>query len=257
MHRFLPLLATFAVIAVNAAANIVPINGVQTGELSARYPTGFTPAGWVFSIWSLIYIGLIAFSVYASRPAGLRNARVARILPAYYASCVGNAVWIFMWHYELIGASLACMLVILVSLVVVYLQLFASEPRELAERWCMDAPFSLYLGWITTATLANFATWFYDLQRWPFDLAMEEWALLTVVAATAVYTAIGVRTGDAIYTLVFVWAALGIVLQTLEISAAVRLAAAAGCAVALVVSFAAAAGGPLTVGRASGRGPPA
>jgi hypothetical protein len=107
----------------------------------------------------------------------------------------------------------------------------------------VDLPFSLYLGWITTATLANLAALFFDLGVYPFGLAMDEWAILTVVAATGIYAAAGVRTGDALYTAVFAWAALGIVLQTLETSPPVRLAAAAGGAVALVVTVASLVGG--------------
>lgn len=243
MRRFTPLIATLIVIAVNAAANIVPINGVGTGELSARYPTGFTPAGWVFSIWGLIYLGLTAFSLYAARGGTPGNARTERVITPYLASCVGNAAWIFMWHYELIAASLACMLVILGSLLVAYVRLNAEPPVSFAERACVDLPFSLYLGWITTATLANLAALFFDLDVYPFELAMDEWAILTVVAATGIYAAAGVRTGDAVYTAVFAWAALGIVLQTLEISQPVRLAAAAGCAVAVVVTAVSLVGG--------------
>jgi hypothetical protein len=242
MRRFAPLVATLIVIAVNAAANILPINGVGTGELSARYPTGFTPAGWVFSIWGLIYLGLIAFSLYAARPGTAGNARTDGVLVPYLASCVGNAAWIFMWHFELIAASLACMLVILGGLLVAYVRLNGSPPASFAERACVDLPFSLYLGWITTATLANLAALFFDLGVYPFDLAMDEWAILTVVAATGIYAA-GVRTGDAVYTAVFAWASLGIVLQTLEISQPVRLAAMAGCAVAVVVTAVSLVGG--------------
>jgi hypothetical protein len=153
------------------------------------------------------------------------------------------AAWIFMWHYELIAASLACMLVILGSLLVAYVRLNAEPPVSFAERACVDLPFSLYLGWITTATLANLAALFFDLDVYPFELAMDEWAILTVVAATGIYAAAGVRTGDAVYTAVFAWAALGIVLQTLEISQPVRLAAAAGCAVAVVVTAVSLVGG--------------
>ena len=236
MRRFAPLIATLVVIAVNAAANILPINGVGTGELSARYPTGFTPAGWVFAIWGLIYFGLTAFSLYAARAGTPGNARTGRVITSYLASCAGNVAWIFAWHFELIAASLACMLVILGSLLVVYVRLNGSPPGSLAERACVDLPFSLYLGWITTATLANLGALFFDLGVYPFGLAMDEWAILTVVAATGIYAAAGVRTGDAVYTAVFAWAALGIVLQTLEISQPVRLAAAAGCAVAVVVT---------------------
>jgi hypothetical protein len=235
MRRYLSLLFTLAVIAVNAAANILPINDVNTGEISARYPTGFTPAGWVFSIWGLIYAGLAAFSIHAARARD--TSRLAGIEPAYWLSCIANGLWIFMWHYGRILESLVLMLVILGCLIVIYLRLRSTAPpASLAERLCVDAPFSLYFGWITTATLANLAAWFFALNTWPFGLRMDDWALLTVVTATAVYTAIGVRTQDAIYTGVFLWASLGIVLQTLETSDPVRLAAAAGCAVMLVVT---------------------
>ena len=237
MRRYLALLATLAVIGVNAAANIVPINGVNTGQVSAHYPTGFTPAGWVFAIWSLIYLGLISFGVYALRVLPGRAGRVRGIEPAYLVSCLANVVWIFMWHYGHILASLALMLVLLVSLIVVYVRLQLVSASTLGERVCVDMPFSLYLGWITTATLANLAAWFYDVSVYPFALPMDDWAILTVVAATAIYTAVGVRTRDAIYTAVFAWASLGIVLQTLPTSHAVRLAAAAGCAVMVIVTL--------------------
>lgn len=236
MRRYISILFTLTVLAVNAAANILPINGVNTGEISARYPTGFTPAGWVFSIWGLIYIGLVVFSVFAARSQSLSAARIRAIEPAYWLSCLANAVWIFMWHYGYILASLALMLVILGCLIFIYLRLRTSSASSWSERLCVDAPFSLYFGWITTATLANLAAWFHAIGTWPFGLPMEDWALLTVVTATAIYTAMGARTHDVIYTLVFGWASLGIVLQTLETSHAVRLAAAAACAVMVVVT---------------------
>jgi hypothetical protein len=128
------------------------------------------------------------------------------------------------------------MLVIAGALLVVYVRLNGEHPTSPAEYACVHLPFSLYVGWITTAMLANLAAVFFDLGVYPFGLAMNDWAILTVVTATGIYAAAGVRTGDAVYTAVFGWASLGIVLQTQEISRAVRLAAAAGCAVALVVT---------------------
>ena len=237
MRKYLILIATLVVIGVNAAANIVPINGVNTGQVSASYPTGFTPAGWVFAIWSLIYLGLVAFSIFAARATPVQATRVRRIETAYFVSCVANAIWIFMWHYGFILASLALMLVLLGSLIVIYINLRRTTALSFGERLCVDMPFSLYLGWITTATLANLAAWFYDVKEYPFNLPMDDWAIITVVVATAIYTAVGVRTRDAIYTAVFAWASLGIVLQTLPTTQAVRLAAAAGCAVAVLVTL--------------------
>jgi hypothetical protein len=237
MRRYISALFTLAVIGVNAAANILPINGVNTGEISARYPTGFTPAGWVFSIWGLIYIGLAAFSVYAARVPMATESRVRQIEPAYWVSCVANAVWIFMWHHTRILESIVLMLILLGGLVFIYVRLRATPAATLSERLCVDAPFSLYFGWITTATLANLAALFFEIKSYPFGLSMDDWAILTVVTATAIYTAMGVKTGDAVYTSVFCWASLGIVLQTLETSDAVRLAAAAACASMVIVTL--------------------
>jgi translocator protein len=230
LKRFLALASTLIVIGVNAAANILPINGFNTGQLSALYPTGFTPAGWVFAIWSLIYLGLIALSIWAIRAKDAAAARMAVILPAFLVSCVANASWIFVWHYRQILASLLVMLVLLASLIVVYVQLRRTRPQSLGERLCVDLPISLYLGWITTATIVNLAAWFYDRGAYPFGFEMNEWAILSVTAATAVFVAVGTRTRDALYVAVFAWASLGIVLQKLPISEPVRLVATAGCA---------------------------
>jgi translocator protein len=237
MRRYTILVATLFVIGMNAAANILPINGVTTGELSASYPTGFTPAGWVFSIWSLIYLGLLALSIWAIRARGEAAQRIRNIETPYLISSAANASWILLWHYERILESLAVMLVLLASLVTIYARLRRQPPVSRIEWWCVAFPISLYLGWITTATLANFGAWFFDAQFYPFGLAMDEWALVTVVLAVSIYVAAGTRLRDPIYTAVFVWASLGIVYQTLPISEPVRLAAAAGFAVVAILTM--------------------
>jgi len=244
MRRFLVLAATLVVIGVNAAATLLPINGLATGELSALYPTGFTPAGWVFSIWSLIYVGLVAYGVHAAQLAGRAArgantrmlARLRAIEPAYLTSAVANVAWIFLWHYRFVGASVLAMLVLLASLVVVYVQLRRQPPVSGLQRVIVDGTFSLYLGWITTATFANLGAWFFAIGDWPFALTMDEWAIVTVVLATGIYVAAGMWTADAIYTAVFVWAALGIVYRASGISDPVRLAAATGVAAVAAIT---------------------
>lgn len=236
--RLAPLLAILAVLAVNAAANIVPINGFTTGQLAAMLPTGFTPPGWVFRIWSLIYLGLFAFGIAAlAGPAAIRE-RAASVTPLFLVNAAGNIGWVFAWHYRQVGLSLVLMVVILATLIAITMKL----RRRPAERWTarllVDAPFSLYFGWITTASLANLGNWFYALQAWPLGLAMDDWALVTVVVATAVYVWMTTVTRDLIYGAVFVWVAAGIYLRPAGIVDAVQLAAAAGgvmVAVAIVI----------------------
>lgn len=229
-----PLIATLIVIAVNAAANLVPLGGMNTGQLSALYPTGFTPPGWVFGIWPIIYLGLLAFSLAAIFGVPATRERIAAIRTPYYVSAFGNAAWIFVWHYRMVALSVAVMLLLLAALIVIFLRL-RRLPEPARTAWItVDAPFSLYFGWITTATLVNFATLCFEWKWYPFGLTMDQWALATVVAAGALYAWMGALTRDVVYCAVFVWAAFGVWTGTPVITPAVQLAAGAGAAVVIV-----------------------
>ncbi len=227
-RNFIPLLATLIVITVNAAANIVPINGFNTGELSAMYPTGFTPSGYVFAIWSLIYLGLIVFGVAALSGRSSTLARVARIQVPFVINAAANAGWIFAWHFRQVALSFGIMLVILATLIQIFWRLRAMPRPSWREFLSVDGPFSLYFGWITTATLANFGALCFDLQWYPLNLSMDQWALITVCTATAAYVWMGAVTRDAVYCAVFVWAAIGIYKRTSGVVELVQIAALTG-----------------------------
>ncbi len=237
--RIAPLLALFAVIGVNAAANILPINDLRTGQISDMYPTGFTPAGWVFRIWSVIYLGLLVYTLTALFGSMQLRARAAGIAPLFLVNAAANFGWIFAWHYQQIGLSLVLTGIILATLIAITTKLRRRRPSW-TGRLLIDAPFSLYFGWATTATLANLANWFYARQSWPLGLAMDEWALVTVMIATAVYIWMTTVTRDLIYGAVFLWVAAGIYLRETGIVESVQLAAAAGgVLVALAIVLAA------------------
>jgi hypothetical protein len=227
-RRALPLLAIVAMIAVNAAAILLPINGYTTGALSDLNPTGFTPAGYVFSIWSVIYLALLAFGLSQM----FRNERVRgrgdSIRASVLVNAAANAGWIFAWHYRQVTLSFLIMVVILATLVVIYATLRRQGPPDWAQLTLVDAPFSLYFGWITTAAIVNLAAVFFDRRSYPFDLSMDSWALVSVVAAVAVYVWIGARTRDIVYCSVFAWAAYGIFNKPVGNSEPVQLAAITG-----------------------------
>jgi benzodiazapine receptor len=251
-HSIWPLLATLVVLAVNAAANILPINGLSTGELSDLYPTGFTPPGWVFGIWSVIYLGLLAYSLTAWRGNPRARQRAAVIQGPYLLSALGNAGWIFAWHYRQVELSVALMLLILASLIVIFWRLRQQPNSTWGEYFTIDAPFSLYLGWITSATLINIATLFFDWGYYPLGFQMDQWALVTVTLAIALYVWLTTLTRDVVYGAVFVWAATGIHLGSAAVSAPVRIVALVGVvAVAAVIVWAVLNPRP----RASLRGP--
>lgn len=235
--RFLPLAATTVTIAVNVAANALPINGVRTGELAALYPTGFTPPGWVFSIWGLVWLALLAFSFWCAFAAAGRRAQ--QILAPFLVSCAANVAWIFAWHHRLVAMSFAMMVLLFLSLAAIYVRLSRTHSRGWQERMTVDAPFSLYFGWVTTAAIVNLAALLSDLRSYPFGLTVDEWAVASLVAAVAIYAAMLTLTRDVIYGAVFVWAATGIALQATGAPEAVRVAAGTGAlavAVLIVIS---------------------
>lgn len=208
------LLAVLATIAVNGLANALPLNGLTTGEISDRFQVYFVPAGYVFSIWGLIYLGLIAYAIFQLLPSQRENQRLLRIgyLPA--VSCLFNIAWLFLWHYEQFPLTLLAMLGLLLTLIGIYLRL--DEGRSSvrgAELWCLYIPFSVYLGWVTVATVAN-ATSVLDFLGWSgWGLTEEAWAVIMLLVSAGIGVLMGLRRRDTAFLLVLVWAFVGIALK--------------------------------------------
>lgn len=214
VRQIVNVIAVIATIAVNGLATGLPINGQTTGEISDRFDVFFVPAGYVFSIWGVIYLGLLAFAVYQALPAQRENPRLRRIGYLFLLSCVANSAWIFLWHYELFALSLLVMVALLVTLVLIYMRLAQDRPAaNRVERWVVDVPFSIYLGWITVATIAN-ATSLLDYLGWSgWGISPEIWTAVMLGAAVIIAFAMSVTQADVAYLLVLVWAFIGIAVK--------------------------------------------
>jgi hypothetical protein len=171
----------------------------------------FVPAGYVFSIWGLIYIVLVAYSIYQLLPAQRSNPRLQRIAPLYILSGLANMVWLALWHYEQITLSLAAMLVLLGSLIGIYLILRSgNEKVSRSESLFARLPFSIYLGWVSVATIANATTVLYNLGWDGGGISPVVWTVaLMIIGGILAGVALLVRR-DVAYSLVFVWAFTGI-----------------------------------------------
>lgn len=208
------LLAFIFTVTVNGLANALPINGVTTGQVSDRFPVYFVPAGYVFAIWGVIYLGLLAFVVYQLLPAQRENRRLERIGGWFALGCLANAAWIFFWHNLIFPVTLILMLVLLVSLLIIYLRLgIGRTPVSRTEKWLVDVPFSIYLGWITVATVANVTDVLYHLGWNGAPLSPQLWAVIMLVVATALAVAMSFTRRDIAYVLVIVWAFVGIAVK--------------------------------------------
>lgn len=209
--QLLVVLAIIATITVNALANILPIGGRQTGQISDSFPSFFTPAGYVFAIWGLIYLALLAYAVYQALPAQRDNPRLAATRGLFVLSCVFNVAWLLCWHYLLIVPSMGMMIGLLASLVLLYLRLGVGQfAVSAAESWLARVPFSIYLGWITVATVANAVTTLIELDWNGWGLSGQVWALLLVLVAASIGVVFALSRRDIPYNLVLLWAFAGI-----------------------------------------------
>lgn len=208
------VVSVIATIVINTLANALPLNGFNTGEISDRFAVYFTPAGYVFSIWGLIYLGLIAFSIYQALPAQRENPRLRATGWWIVLGGIANSAWIFLWHYEQFPLTIVAMLILLVTLIITYLRFGIGRTRvALAERLAAHLPFSIYLGWITVATVAN-ATSLLDYLKWDrFGIAPEVWMGIVLAAVLAIAAAMNFTRRDIAYTLVILWALIGIAVK--------------------------------------------
>lgn len=211
----LNIVAVLITIIVNALANIVPFNGRTTGEISDSFNLLFVPAGYVFSIWGLIYLGLIVFAVFQALPSEQNNPAVRATDGWFLLSCLANALWIVFWHYGYYGLTLVMMLTLLVSLVRIYprLQATALSPDDRWTRWAVLLPFSLYLGWISVATVANVSAVLVDAGWTGGGLSPVFWTMTMMVVATGLALLMSYRHGDVAYTGVLIWALTGIAIK--------------------------------------------
>jgi hypothetical protein len=214
LRQSINVLATLALLVVNGLANALPLNGKQTGAISDSFDVRFTPAGYVFAIWGVIYVGLLAFAIYQALPAQRENPRLRRIGYLYALSCLANCAWIFLWHYEFFPLTVVAMVALLLSLIDIYMQMDINlAPVSRAETWCVDVPFSVYLGWITVATVAN-VTVLLDYLHWNgWGIAPETWAVVMLVTATGITALVSITRRDIGFAAVLVWAFIGIAVK--------------------------------------------
>ncbi|HEX7541789.1 MAG TPA: hypothetical protein VF352_06635 [Anaerolineales bacterium] len=211
LRQIIVVVVILATITINILADALPINGLNTGRISDTFQVYFVPAGYVFAIWGLIYIGMLAYAVYQALPAQKGNPRLQATGWWIVLGGFANCMWIFLWHYEQFVGTLTAMLVLLASLIATYLRLGIGETTvSKSETWAVRIPFSIYLGWITVATVAN-VTDVLDYLKWnAFGIAAQTWFLVILVAVLAISTLISVTRRDVAYILVILWALVGI-----------------------------------------------
>ncbi len=241
------VLGFIAVVTVNALANILPLNGVNTGVLSDEIPNLFVPAGLTFSIWGIIYLLLaghaatILIEAWSKEAAATWSKRDAFL---FILNMAANVAWIFAWHWRLVNLAMVVMLVILGTLIALELgnqrKLAAHSFDSRAKTFFMTVPLRVYLGWISVATIAN-ATAVLVKAGWNgFGADPRVWTVVVILAGLAVGLGFSLWKKQIAAPLVIVWAYAGIVIKRvqtdLDYSSPVWIAAAVS-AIVILLSF--------------------
>lgn len=205
------VIAYVVVVVANVLSNALPINNQTMPEISARYPSLFTPAGFTFSIWGVIYAALLVFVVWQALPSQRDNAKVAALSNYFKLNCLMNALWIVVWHYNLLALSLVVMLVILVTLIRIYRELLADiDMATWGEHAVLYLPFRVYTAWIAIATIANASVVQTGFGWDDIGISAVQWTLLKLAFAGAIGATMVIKLRDIPFALVVAWATYGI-----------------------------------------------
>ncbi|MFD2245318.1 hypothetical protein [Pontibacter ruber] len=195
-------------------------NDQTIGDVSAKYPTLFTPAGITFSIWGIIYLALTAFCVYHlikayKEPAGHEaNEDLQRLGYLFILNNLATGLWTIAWVNEWLVVSVVLILIQLVTLLAMHLRLDIFDAgRSAASRWFTQVPLSLYFGWIIIATVANISAALVGLGWDGFGISEGLWTVLMIVAATLIVVFVVFVLTNPFVGLVGMWALYGIVLK--------------------------------------------
>ena len=199
------------VIINSIAGSTTLIGGRNTATVSNTYPTLITPAGYVFSIWGIIYILLGAFVIYQALPRKNGGDYHRKIGWLFVISSLINIAWIFVWQFESLVLSVVLIFALLISLIAIYLRLNIGKATvKISEKIAVHLPFSVYLGWITIASIADVAVTLTAYNWSGFGISPEVWTIIVAaVALTLTMLVLGTRK-DVAYALVVIWAFVGI-----------------------------------------------
>ncbi len=205
------LVAVLATLALNGVASTAGLFGRVTGSISDGLPNPFVPTGLTFSVWGVIFLGLLAFGVFQALPAQ-RGGRFDRLFWPFLLANVLNMGWLLVWHSLAYALSVLVMLALLADLIWLYVALVRLPLRSAGERWCLGVPTSLYLGWITVATVANVTAWLVSagVTNGFAGLSAPAWAAVMVVVAALVGAFMLLRFRDVAFALVLAWAFYGV-----------------------------------------------
>ena len=207
-------LSVIIAIGINYYSQVYKVNGNTIGGLSDKYTNLFTPDGYAFSIWGIIYLGLIAFcgfQIYQTFKLKKINEFINQTGYWFALTNLANAAWVFAWLYENTLLSIGIMLVMLISLTKIILntnmERYDASKKIIAFYWW---PICIYSGWITVATIANITAYLAKIEWSGFGISEIQWTIIMIIIATLLNALMIYKRNMREFALVGVWALIAI-----------------------------------------------
>jgi hypothetical protein len=207
--KILNIVGFVLMIAVNAAFSIYPISGKTVSQVSDKHATLFTPAGFTFAIWGLIYLSLLAFIIY--QMTGGAGKAVKRIGILFFFSSILNSAWIIAWCYERIGLSLVIMTILLLMLMAIYIKI--NKERYGTSLIFVRFPFKLYFAWVCIAAAANFSVFLKHINWDGFGIGEEVWTVIILAFILGLTTVFTLVKKDMVFGTVVLWTVTGMLIK--------------------------------------------
>ncbi|MCT4543073.1 MAG: tryptophan-rich sensory protein [Vallitalea sp.] len=211
--RILNVIGYAIMIIVNILAVALPLNGKTTGEISDTINSLFTPAPYTFMIWGLIYLLLLGFVIYSLRSNQTQNNTIDSISVLFFISSILNALWLFAWHYEKLCLSLIIMILLLITLIKIYNRINNNSSSDKNDSIFIKIPFSIYLAWISIATIANVSVVLKATGWNGLGLSETTWTVIVLIFALVLSLYISIKNKDLPYLLTVTWALVGILIR--------------------------------------------
>ena len=205
-------------------------NGVTVADISDKYHNYFTPAGYAFSIWGIIYLGLLGFVIYTGKSLFVKNApddgTVVKIGWWFFLSCLANSFWILLWVNDIIWVTALVMIFLLFCLIQIIRNLnMELDDHPFKKYLFIYWPFAIYAGWISVALIADISALLVKIEWNGFGISPVLWTIIMIVIAGLVNLLMIWKRNLREFAIVGVWALIAIAVENYHVEKSIVYAA--------------------------------
>lgn len=217
MKKSLPIangIGFLVMVVINYLSMTGVFNGNTMETMSDKYFNSFTPAGYAFSIWGLIYLGLLGFLIYTGRSLFTKKDADSNLLKIgwwFVLSCLANILWVISWLYDYTGVSVLIMIFLFGCLLkIIFNTRMELDYHPLKKYLFIFWPFAVYAGWISVALIANIAAWLTKINWNGWGISNTIWTIIMIGVAGLINIFMIKKRNLREFGLVGIWALIAI-----------------------------------------------